>query len=575
MFKKLVVYFFAVLMATQPALSQAGGLSGAFDKLLGGAAVSANAPGHYQSGARNSFSGGGIEIRAPRQASMPQLFSFTPPEISAGCGGISATFGGFSFISGEEFEAMLKSIASGAALGFVSMIAIKSLCPTCEAVIQFLKTAAQQASRLAKDACRWGQEMGAKFMDGSMGSTGGSRSIDYCSKSEADANRGKDNLSIAQTVGGACYTMKSAVDTLLGENTSGTDEEKAAKACMIAEVGNMTWMRLKVFDSGKDEQAYQRKLLWMNLMGVQLGYTPQGASCETDNGGVISFTQSDADKGKSEESKNEQNQEKYCAPRFEPQDTMRLFMCGADKDGKPAGIPDKGKGDYSQVVKYCESFFAEGGASGQMKKSTIYVCEQGANDELCNNLKLRPYSELGISEGFLVQVMTALYDGVDAVRTDKEMPKRTLELIQIAPFPLYQAINASAVYPAAGKDLMTAMGIMVAEQIAIGHVNQLLRMSGVSTSSAKTCLTATQASKLLESMEAMRDMATNVTKKMADSLAVQQGITQQIRQLNVSIQQQILSQDMLATEAYSRSMNPSMSNFLGNTGYGEAASNSK
>jgi len=165
--KKILCLVLAVTTAIAPLSANAVDLGKAFDNLIGpGVGVTVNQPGRYQSGARNSFSGGGVEVRVPRATNVPQLFSISPPRIEAGCNGISAHFGGFSFISGKEFEALLKQIASGAALGFVTSLVMKTLCPPCEAIVQELKTAAQFAANLAKNSCQFGAKLGREFLAG-------------------------------------------------------------------------------------------------------------------------------------------------------------------------------------------------------------------------------------------------------------------------------------------------------------------------------------------------------------------------------------------------------------------------
>lgn len=569
MFKKLISFVVAVVMVLSPMSSYAMNLGSAFSNLLGaGTGVSINAPGRYQSGARNGFSAGGLEIRAPRASHAPSLFSFTPPAIEAGCGGISATFGGFSFISGAEFEAMLKSLASGAAMGFVSMLAIKTLCPTCEAVIQFLKTAAQQAARLSKDACRWGQEMGAKFMD-SIGMSGsGNRSRDYCSATAQKDNADGDYLGLAESIGGLCASMKAGVDYLLGTTGADSDPQKKAElACEVGELGNVTWSQLSVFAQNgaqKDDDVYRQKLLWMNLMGVQLGYMGEGngaAKCETAPGSWRSPSEKD------------NNKPVYCPSRLEARDAMMLFMCGSEStsgSGIPRGVPEKNADAYGPIVEYCSPFFksvAEGGTGGRadMDKMQVYYCaDSDGSNENCNTVALGGIDKLVQNNGFMVQVFDQLLKGVDAVRLNTEMPKETIQLIQIAPFPLYQAINAAAVYPAGARDLISSIGTMVAEQMAMAYLDNMLKLTGNPVDGKKTCLSPAQASQLLDAMYQVKSITAQNKSQIASAFAVQEGITQQIRHVNLAIQRQVLSADLLATQQYSESVSKAVSAILPN-----------
>lgn len=574
MFKKTITVLLSLVLLAQPVTSQAS-LTDAFASLTNGAAVAVNKPGRYQSGARNSFSGGGLEIRAPRQSSTPQLFSFTPPAVSAGCGGISATFGGFSFISGAEFEQMLKQLASGAALGFVSMLAIKSLCPACEAVIQFLKSAAQQAARLSKDACRFGQQMGADMLKG-MGIGNGDSTRNYCTATNMARNKSGDAMSLADTIGGYCYQMKDAIDNLL-DKVDKTDPSKvAALACDVGGMGNVTWGRLLAFDSGKDADAHKRRLLWMNMMGAELAYigestdasgkkVPQ-AMCETEESGVLT---PNADDGRTKTT--------HCVARLSPEDAMSLFMCGAPTaDAVPAGLTatDVTRSIYGSVIDYCHRFFGKmptaapvAGAAepadgvsttvAKFNEIKVYYCGDtpatGGGNPTCNTLKLGPVSHVTSGTGYMVSVMKALEAGVNAVRTNTPMPEETIKLIQVAPFPLYQAINAAAVYPSATVDLLGGMGAMIAEQIAVGHLEEMMRMTGRTSGDSKTsCLSELQATSLMEAMARSRAVMKGITKQLGQNLAAQEQITQQIRQINLAIQRQVMSSEMLTSNIYSQ-----------------------
>lgn len=451
---------------------------------------------------------------------------------------------------------MLKQLASGAALGFVSMIAMKALCPQCEAVIQFLKTAAQQAARLSKDACRWGQDQAAKLWDGT-GSGAGQSSRNYCAATEGNKNSGSDWMKIAESVGSLCADMVSAVDRLLGENATKnkTPEELAALSCKVGGIGNITWQRLSIFDAGKDDESYKRKLLWMNLLGAELGYAglddkqQPNAQCATLSNGVVK-----ADTSASS------NKPAVCPPTLNPKDAMMLFMCGMPENGVAKGLTkDEGALHvFSGINNYCGQFFGLAGKAGvpsdasKMQALKVYYCKDKSSPS-CNILNLGDLTHITASEGYLVTVMKHLRAGVEAIRTNVEMPKETIELMQIAPFPLYQAINAAAVYPTAAADLLGSMGLMVAEQIAVGSLEDLLRMTGRTTSDMEgACLSPAQASTLMEAMARSRAVVRTVTNQIGQNLATQEAITAQIRQINLAIQKQVMSSDMLTSNIYSQ-----------------------
>jgi hypothetical protein len=559
MFKKIITFFMALLMAVQPLVASATDLDAAFGNLLGpGAAASVNKPGNYQSGARNSFVAGGLEMRVPRASSTAQLFSVTPPKVTAGCNGISATFGGFSFISGAEFEQSLKSIASGAALGFVSMMVMKTMCPPCEAVVQFLKTAAQQAARLSKDSCQWGQELAQKFMAGSASQ---GDPVPVCGTTISGSGGTKDFLSAMNS---ACDSVKSAIDTIVDANPEAktNPDVKGALQCAVGVgMGNMTWQRLAAFDSegvggsatSCDTDGCRRKLLLLNLLGAELGYDGSNkVSCAT--------------KGLEEKSPEPANPDAkdsvakpiYCEPKLNAQDAIGLFMCG-----EPGAASMPIGSSSPRVAEYCQSFFtgttssaATGGSLSHLKSMEVYTCLDGPAN--CQVLGLGTSAAILGGQGFLVSVNNLLRKGVDAVRTNKKMPTDVIALMQVAPYPLYQAINAAAVYPAAADDLVDSMSILVAEQAAVAYLDDALRLQGRATAKAKGCVTPQQASKILEMVGAMRAASKARRQEIGQNIAIQEALTEQIRQINMTIQKQVMTQDMLSSGQYAQGLNTAL-----------------
>ncbi len=561
--KKLACLFLALTTLLQPFAAQAVDLGSAFTNLVGpDAAYSMQKPGRFQSAARGGFSGGAFEMKVPRGSNVPQLFSVTPPNISVGCNGISAHFGGFSFISGKEFEALLKRIASGAALGFVTSLVMKTLCPPCEAVVQELKTAAQTAARLARDSCQWGREMGEKFLAGT-GVSGGQSEM--CSSTAASNNSDGDSLS---AFSGLCSSLSSAAKALheFNESAGDTEEQKAAKrtqADCTATSGNQTWRKLAAFDgsgtfeSGSDEN-YRRKLLLLNIMGAELQISGDDdpVSCETGNGEKWTATNNEP--------------HKYCPPPMDNAKLVGHFMCGSPAVVQQAVADGKISGT---VQKYCADYIG----TSEAASGKVWRCGTGAGGVLsqaekssCNVLTLTTSDTLFTGEGFLISVSSLLREAVERVRTGNpnaftdETGRKIVRLVQVAPYPLYQAINAAAVYPSAASDLIDSISVLVAEQFAYAMFDELLRLDGRSSSSI--CLSRPQATELLKFLESFR--ASNYARKtqMSQNMAMQQALTEQIRQINVAIQRQVMSDDMLSNGRMGNALNNAVSGVVSKPG---------
>ena len=95
-----------------------------FNKL--GFASNTTQPGVWQGQAAGYAYGGSLYART--QVKNVQLISMTLPDINAGCGGIDAYLGSFSFINGEQLQRFVKQIMSNAA-GYFFDLALQTTVP--------------------------------------------------------------------------------------------------------------------------------------------------------------------------------------------------------------------------------------------------------------------------------------------------------------------------------------------------------------------------------------------------------------------------------------------------------------
>ena len=561
MFKKIAAWLVMSVVLMNPLLAYANSfdVGSAFSRLTGkGSSLSVNSPGYYQAGARNAFVGGGVEIRVPSTSvTAPSLVTITPPRISAGCNGISAHLGGFSFISGEEFETLLKSIASGVAMGFVSMIALNWLCAPCADVVKFLQGLAQKAAELAKNSCQIGQNLAKSMMKSWSGdgeSSGSGNMQNVCGASVAEANMTSDFLKGAQSL---CSNVTKALDSLNAtddkvcsdKGLTGDDckKYKAQRACERGE-GNVTWERLSFMDtndtasnspSAGGENTYYRKIMYMNLMGVVLAPAATGtqASCTTPEGAVRQVT------------KDANQTSNIMCPRTiaDGKQLMTLLLCGSGTGGTYSSNPS--------VESYCQEAMPKTTGS-TAAEAQLYTCE-GSDKEHCRTVVAKPFSEIfgnGKYTGLLEDTLNTLQKGVTAVQNNTTMPSEVIRLMQVAPYPLYQAINAAAVYPATAGELVNSMGTMVAEQTAVSILNQGLRQTS-SGSDRPVCVTPEQANQIFEQISAVRSFQRERTSIMAQSLTAQNVLAEQIRQVNTAIQREVLSAEQLSNANLANGLN--------------------
>lgn len=112
--------------------------------------------GVYQSSGMNTVTGGGFVYRAPRKDFS--AFYFTPPSLSAGCGGIDLFFGAFGIPSREEFVAFLRNI--GTALpGLAFQLALQSLAPDLNEQVTSFRDMIRQYTNMFQDSCTSAQNL--------------------------------------------------------------------------------------------------------------------------------------------------------------------------------------------------------------------------------------------------------------------------------------------------------------------------------------------------------------------------------------------------------------------------------
>lgn len=136
----------SVILAISPVASQAG-LKEALNQVFVGTSTSGQT---FETQRLNGVYGGSMTLRPiGKGISIVQLAA---PRIDAGCGGIDIFFGSFSFVNGEQFEQLLRSLASSA-VGFAIKSAIQAMCNPCAAIINELETAIRELNALAKNTC--------------------------------------------------------------------------------------------------------------------------------------------------------------------------------------------------------------------------------------------------------------------------------------------------------------------------------------------------------------------------------------------------------------------------------------
>lgn len=145
--EKLLLTLLSITLVVSPAYA-------AFDDItddLFGAYQNATPGAAYKSQNRYVLAGGSIVTRNPIQ--NVNLLSVTPPSLNAGCRGISAYGGSFSFINKAQFTQLLRNIASNA-VGYAFKLALDTLCPTCNKIMTNLSAKINKINDSLKNSCQ-------------------------------------------------------------------------------------------------------------------------------------------------------------------------------------------------------------------------------------------------------------------------------------------------------------------------------------------------------------------------------------------------------------------------------------
>jgi hypothetical protein len=483
--------------------------SSAFSNLLGSVDVSTTSPGFYQSQARGVFTAGGVSIRFPRKS--VQLISITPPSIQSGCGGISVFFGGFSFISGAEISQLITNIAQ-TALGYVLHLAIKTLCPQCAAVIEVMQKLAQMANKMGMDACaigtKIGAEIGAAIFKDKPTDPAAAGQTNFCQNktSEAGASDG-----FFQSLSSLCKKGSDLIDSYdkwLASSPGSSDEKKAEEA---GRFGNATWIALDNMGYRNDTAT---KELLMSMIGTVITYTDK----------------TKADAGKST----------YVAPTFgtEAEAILDVFMCGTENGG------NMGAG-REIAAKYCAK-------RAEPDFLMMFKCDE---TQKCERPSLVSYQDWLTGKnwqfnGFMFEVVNGLMKAIEAVETAAPggIPQKSLELLNIAPFPLYKVINIAAVYPSVATNLVEGNAEILAGLLAQQYFNDIVKTMG--SRKDMVALPPSMAQEVRTLLMVMQERTETRVAKTNELMTLQLALMKQVNDINESIQTNLMPQGILGNQTF-------------------------
>ena len=145
---RLTACVLALTMAIAPMTSHADWIGDFYSSA--GAAVSATAPQAISSQSVVGVSGGGLSWRVPSKNFQP--FQITPPSLKAGCGGIDAYLGGYSFPNKDAFVQALRNFGQ-AAIGYFFELALRTMAPEIAVTLDVINDLATRVNQFSMNSC--------------------------------------------------------------------------------------------------------------------------------------------------------------------------------------------------------------------------------------------------------------------------------------------------------------------------------------------------------------------------------------------------------------------------------------
>jgi conjugative transfer pilus assembly protein TraH len=256
-----------------------------FNKL--GFASNTSQPQVWQGQAAGYASGGSIYART--QVKQIQLVSMTLPDINAGCGGIDAYLGAFSFINGEQLQRFAKQIMSNAA-GYFFDLALQTTVPEIKQAKDFLQKLATDVNSTNLSSCQAAQGIVGGLFPRTQVSQ-----LKVCQDISGESNIFSDWAASRQgcTVGGKLDSVQ--------DKAGAKDKERVMKNI------NLMWNALsknRLFDGNKELKEFIMTLTGSLVFGTNGEITPLPArttdrdlvKAMMDGGTVQIYHCNDADK---------------------------------------------------------------------------------------------------------------------------------------------------------------------------------------------------------------------------------------------------------------------------------------
>lgn len=314
-----------------------GGVNEKMQQMFGSANVTR--PGYVDSASRGVITGGNMSIRSP--IVQPGGFSFDPPSISAGCGGIDLYGGNLSFPSKEQYVAAARAIAMNIG-GYAFKQGLKQLCDVCESVMSQIQDTVNELNMDNMNSCQIAQGI----VSGDKSTSMGERGRNIAAIWSKDSGNSKD------------YHEGYAAN----KNESPSKEAVQDPKMKAILEGNWTWQSLEktgAFDwLGTDQQTREEV---MSLLGTVITCVSGTNGCPNSN--------AEGD-----------NVVRVLSPQLrlqdfvaldEEQSEMKMYSCGSSKDCLNPSQTARRRLGSSASQKIVDILLGKDGNPGYLKRMVL------------------------------------------------------------------------------------------------------------------------------------------------------------------------------------------------------------
>ncbi len=225
-----------------------------------GAIGNYTAPGAFRGQTYNTYTGGGLMLRAPNK--VYQLAAIQFPSARAGCGGIDVFGGSFSHISAEEFKNMLRNITA-ALPGIAFQLALESVSPLLGGLTKWAKGLETWINNARMNSCET-----AKAMVSTAAEAAGYSSQESCADLAMEMGLESDRDAARRR----CATDRPGI---LSTARSSGDAQLRNKAPFV---GNLTWKALQHASASLTDA--ERELI-MSMVGTVI-FHPEESGRDPD-----------------------------------------------------------------------------------------------------------------------------------------------------------------------------------------------------------------------------------------------------------------------------------------------------